>query len=620
MTDKAIDRSAVLVWETTSAKHEDRLTVISWTEYARSEKDDSFISLASEVENRSEPIRAQILAFVHETGNKTHRGKTIIETLKIRDSFSWWWMTLFALRRWHDDSNLYDLARIYALRNVLVERNISRLTAHGMPKDIEEAITSLCFSLTISFVAENTSSTSQKIKLVGGHLPLAIQAAAVIAWTAVRSGRRTHPTMQTKDGISFFDYLNGLNIKKLQNGTNASRYWGAIPRIFVSANRTNSWFHVFTPSADSPTPRRARMQIRKANSKTEDVHHLVSSSVGITVLVRSLIVFAQLAWASHKISNKHDLFVDSENGIDLTSLFSRDWIDSLRGRSAMHSAITFCAMEELLRKYPQQTAVIYLMENQPWEIALIHAWRKFQRGKIIGTPHAAAKFWELRQYVDPRSRSANGIHKFPEPDMIGVNSPFMRRLLETNSIPPERIIDLEGAGFTHLAASTSTGITSDSSLDKSALIFGEYDLSLTMGFLEVTAKSLGALNTQVTRVFRPHPMCLIAPKILTEYGFVTNDQSISEQLEVADLVIAPSSTSAAVEAYCLGIPVVILLSTGTFNFSPLRNMDGVFFASNETDLGLALSSASAVGRTNPKPYFNIDPTFTRWRSLLDGLQ
>jgi len=595
-------------------------TIILWNRYAGSNALAGLVSLPDAIEQRSDAIRSQVLAFVHETGKKSYRDKTIIETLKIRDSFSWWWMTLFALRRWHDDSNLYELAKIYALRDVLIERQITNLQITEIPDDAATAIESLCDSLGIEFQDGGVGLASTVHPQIYNKLPSTFQAFAVLVRTVFASSTKKSAEIETTGGLCFFDYLNGLDLEKYKHGVHVSRYWGAVTEIAESSNKSNSWFHLFTPSSTTPTPQIAIRNLNRSKSPARESHYLLSGYVNLRVVFLSLLVYLKICRASVMLGSKDKLFIDTQTGIDFTDLFRHEWVDSLRGRTAMHHAILFCSIEDQLRKLPPQNAAFFVMENQPWEMALIYVWKRFQSSPIIGIPHAAAKFWELRHFVDPCSRSAQAIHKFPEPDMIGVNSPFMRNLLEDNSFPPERIIDLEAAGFTHLYISPSTKSGPRTSLLKSTLIFGDYDRNLTMSLLDATTRSLSELGTQTINIFRPHPMCVVTPEILSKHGLMTNGGSISDQLEVADLVIAPSSTSAAVEAFCLGIPVVILLGTSTFNFSPLRNMDGVFFASDEKSLSVAIASASAVGRTNPRPYFNIDPIFTSWRSLLEGLQ
>lgn len=617
-------KTATLVWNSIPARANNCDLVIVWDEYAPNDVPVSVISLPTELEQNADIIRSQILSFIYKTGNKKISGKTIIESLVIRESFSWWWMTLFSLRRWHENSNLYNLARIYALRISLIEFSIEELEIVDFPRELKEPICSLCEFLSIKVVSKSSNThpahkySATQIK---NQLPTVVRAAATL-FKDIYSGVtfRKQRQFSESDGFCFFDYFVGLSESSATNGPHNSRYWGPLASLPQFHESPTGWFHIVSPDSGGLTFREAESAINENYGSPRSNHFILASKITIRIVGKSLRIYAKGMWFSLKQRRILSIFLDSDTGIDSRALFNREWLDSLRGGSAMHHAILFCSIEDQMRKLPPQKAAFFVMENQPWEMALICAWKRFQTNPIIGIPHAAAKFWELRHFVDPRSRSAHAIHKFPEPDVIGVNSPFMRKLLENNSFPPERIIDLEAAGFTHLYKSPSIRISSHNSLPKSTLIFGDYDRDLTMRLLETTARSLGELDSQTTNIFRPHPMCVVIPEILSKHGFLTNEGSISDQLEVADLVIAPSSTSAAVEAFCLGIPVVILLGAATFNFSPLRNMDGAFFASDEKGLGLAIASAASVGRTNPRPYFYIDPVFTRWRSLLDELR
>ncbi len=617
-------KTATLVWKSLPARANKSDLVIVWDEYALNCIPIPVVSLPTELEKNAEIIRSQILSFVHKTGNKKISGRTIIESLVIRDSFSWWWMTLFSLRRWHENSNLYNLARIYALRISLLEFSINELEIINFPRELKKPIRSLCGFLSIKVVSKSSKTHSVRnysAKQLKNRLPTIIRAAATI-FKDIYSGVTFSNQRQfsVSDGFCFFDYFVGLSESPSTNGHHNSRYWGPLASLPEFHESPTAWFHMVSPDSGGLTFREAKLSIKENYDCSGSSHFILASKINIEIIKKALCIYAKTVWFSLKQRRLKNIFLDLDSGIDSRALFNREWLDSLRGGSAMHHAILFCSIEDQLRKLPPQKAAFFVMENQPWEMAVIYAWKKFQSGTIIGIPHAAAKFWELRYFVDPCSRSAQGIHKFLEPDMIGVNSPFMRNFLEDNSFPSERIIDLEATRFTHLYKSLSTEIGSHTSLAKSTLTFGDYDRDLTMSLLKATARSLGELDSRTVNIFRPHPMCAITLEILSEHGFATNDGSISEQLEVADLVIAPSSTSAAVEAFCLGIPVVILLGAGTFNYSPLRNMDGVFFAADEKGLGLAIASASAAGRTNPRPYFNIDPTFARWRSLLKKLQ
>ena len=74
-------------------------------------------------------------------------------------------------------------------------------------------------------------------------------------------------------------------------------------------------------------------------------------------------------------------FVDQNTGIDFWSLFKREWLNSYRGYEALVNCLRFNRLESLISTMPHQKLGVYLIENQPWEMAMIHLWRKFKHGK-----------------------------------------------------------------------------------------------------------------------------------------------------------------------------------------------------------------------------------------------
>jgi surface carbohydrate biosynthesis protein (TIGR04326 family) len=73
-----------------------------------------------------------------------------------------------------------------------------------------------------------------------------------------------------------------------------------------------------------------------------------------------------------------------------------------------------------------------------------------------------------------------------------------------------------------------------------------------------------------------------------------------------------------VDAYILGLPVVIMLDESDLNFSPLRGRDGIKFVGSPAELADALQveGPPAQGTLARAEFFYIDPEFSRWRQLL----
>jgi surface carbohydrate biosynthesis protein (TIGR04326 family) len=89
-------------------------------------------------------------------------------------------------------------------------------------------------------------------------------------------------------------------------------------------------------------------------------------------------------------------------------------------------------------------------------------------------------------------------------------------------------------------------------------------------------------------------------------------------LAECDVAYTSSVTSAAVDAYCVGVPVVSVLDPNTLNLSPLRGCEGVLFASTPEELASTLIYATSALSTvrEHKNFFTLDSRLPRWRKLL----
>ena len=75
----------------------------------------------------------------------------------------------------------------------------------------------------------------------------------------------------------------------------------------------------------------------------------------------------------------------------------------MRGSAAVINLLWIELFDQALRDAPRQDKGFYLCENQGWERAFIHAWRKHGHGELIAVPHATVRFWDLRYFADPRT-------------------------------------------------------------------------------------------------------------------------------------------------------------------------------------------------------------------------
>ena len=252
-------------------------------------------------------------------------------------------------------------------------------------------------------------------------------------------------------------------------------------------------------------------------------------------------------------------------------------------------------------------------------MALIHAWRSYQSGKLVGIPHAAPKFWEMRRFVDPRSRIENGIGQFPQPDLVVSNSTIAKSDLLSNGVPLDNILDLEALAFQHiepLMLNNNSKVVVSNSPPKISVL-GDFNAEITDQLLSIFEHGVDSSKYQC--VFKPHPMCPVNKNRLSEIGLELFTVEIAPLLAETDIMIATSQTSAAVEGFCLGIQIILFHNRNGLNMSPLKDALEVVFISSSNELRDAIATSVQHLVNSQRPYFTLDDSLGRWSAFLRSL-
>ena len=93
---------------------------------------------------------------------------------------------------------------------------------------------------------------------------------------------------------------------------------------------------------------------------------------------------------------------------------------------------------------------------------------------------------------------------------------------------------------------------------------------------------------------------------------------IQELLAISDIVYSSLITSAAIDAYCAGLPVMTLLEGKTLNMSPLRGAKSVYFIKNSEDLSNAINTIEVTNLNQKGNYFYLNPGLPRWQKWLNN--
>ena len=117
----------VLLWDSDGILPSTNDYVVLWNSFSVPGSIHPSISIPEYVEEHSDRLRSRFLGFVHDVGNSRSGAKTVLEHLQIRPTFSYWWLTLFASKRWHPDSHITEAVKLIALEEILAAIKYSEI-------------------------------------------------------------------------------------------------------------------------------------------------------------------------------------------------------------------------------------------------------------------------------------------------------------------------------------------------------------------------------------------------------------------------------------------------------------------------------------------------------------
>ena len=126
------------------------------------------------------------------------------------------------------------------------------------------------------------------------------------------------------------------------------------------------------------------------------------------------------------------------------------------------------------------------------------------------------------------------------------------------------------------------------------------------------------LLKQYDIIIKPHPANTIDLNLYPNLIATLTYQPLKQLFSVADIVIASVFTSAALDAYCAGFPLVNYVNSSDLNFSTLKNFKSVEFVSSNEEImeSLKMENLRVSSTSNIDEIFWLNENLTAWNSLL----
>lgn len=607
------------MWDTVTPVPSEHIEPIyQWNGY---DEGPSVHSILRYADLHGERLRGKYLAWVHDLGEYRIGGRRIIDHLSFGDDLSYWWLTPIVEQNPWKSPVIIDAIRLFALEEMLKQKNMGRLRLVSANQQLHYAVRDLCGSLNIGYEWQRVPS-SHRLSLL--QIFRAMPSWARGGVSLARHLKTRWPFKKAKKcewfsgdkSIFICSYFFNIPADLAKKGQFYSRYWEDLPQMMHKLGLTSNWLQLYYPHEAVPNPEVALDWTERFNRACHDqgLHIFLDAYLSWDIVWGVLKRWVRLNLVNLRLKRIKYAFQPKGSSFSLWPLMQVEWHDSLCGHNAISNLLWIALFDKAIGQLPHQRMGLYLCENQAWERALIHAWRKYGHGQLIGVPHSTVRFWHLSYFHDSRTLNSMESCRLPRPDIMALNG-----MLSINAYAridcPAPIVECEALRYGYLS-DLKMGLPQKKGAQTqiNVLVLGDYMAASTFEMLQLLEKT-APLVLNVTWTLKPHPLCPINPEDYPALNLTIITQPLKNILQNYDIACCSNLTSAAVDAYSAGLPVIVMLTQTDFNGSPLRGLSDIDFVSSPQELMMALHRPLKTGN-NRRDFFFLDTTLPRWRQLL----
>jgi surface carbohydrate biosynthesis protein (TIGR04326 family) len=608
------------LWDSDATLPKQDGVVYSWNGYL---EDGSVRSLLGYVERHGERLKQQYLSFTHALGEESIYGKSLIEHLSFKDGLSYWWMTVF-VEKHYNRLPFVDVLRLFALEDIFKKNKPQKFLLVSANRSLHQVLKPLCYGLGIQYEwkkLKKAPAVWNRTQFYNG-LPYPIQALMSLIRYLRSYGRfRNMATPAWFDNNAMFvcGYFANVLPEQASKGVFYSKYWegmhGVINELGIKAN----WLH--HNAGDMHQTATKWIHGFNKNKEAEGFHVFLDGHLSKRVVLNVIKKWFYLNFLYWRLPGIKKAFCLQGSSLSIWPMMKEHWKNALQGPAAITNLLSIELFERALRHMPHQKLGLYLCENHAWERALIHAWRKHGHGQLIGVAHSTVRFWDLRYFLDSRTLLPSSFNQIPQPDCVALNSEIALKAYHSLGYSKDTFFLCEALRYNYLYKfALAAPVIKKEKKVKRVLILGDIFSASTHNMLQMLDEAMSYSGYQFCLSLKPHPRCSINVENYSRLNLNKVTEPLDRVIQDYDIAYASDSTSAAVDAYCAELSVVVALDGKNLNFSPLRGQANVCFVSTPHELSESLhklNKASSI-RVTGKPFFYLDPELPKWKKLLSS--
>lgn len=621
--------SLLILWDASAAPPEKEGLVYRWNGYSES---NNACSLLRYVETHGQRLRSKYLAWVHDLGESSVNGRRLVDHLVLEGDFSYWWMTLIVEQSPWKSPSITDAIRLLALEEIINQQKPGRFLLVSCDGRLHEVLSDFCRRKGIAYewsVASDNPSQRWTLQRFYQALPGSLRALLSLGSYVVRRWPfrqlSTSGWFHGAHALFICSYFFNVYPDLARAGCYRSRYWEGLHDFLRTHGLKGNWLQYYVPHDEVPNPQVALEWVKKfSRAKQEQGFHIFFDTyLSWRVVLQVLKRWLWLSFMYWRLRNIKHAFRPQGSHLTLWPLMRGDWQASMCGPLAVSNLLWIELFDKALSDLPCQSVGLYLCENQSWERALIHAWRKRGHGRLVAVVHSTVRFWHLSYFTDIRTLRSSGRYALPQPDVVALNGKAAVDAYLEVDYPRDAIVECEALRYGYLGGVLPMQPSKrPSGSPLRVLVLGDFLPSSTTSMLKLLDAAVALVTDPVAYTVKPHPNFLVKSQDYPLINFSVINDPLENALRDCDIVYSSNMTSAALEAYLVGLPVVVMLNEMELNFSPLRGLGGVRFVSTPGELADVLQSADTrfVTSAGYNDFFFLDAELPRWQRLLPSAE
>lgn len=606
------------------------------------------ISIPLELHGRLLQIRKEHASWACEMGFLPIRGVALGERLRCGAALSMWWTSLLYERHPRMTPALYDIYKLRCLELLCENHSTGEIELVGGDSLLARTLGNFCAASGITFVhkkaAKNSGAPKPLLPRVYHCLPAPLRAIVRYAhWLfGVRrklpySGRLLPGKSEKKQAL-IVTYFPNIDLEAAGRGRFLSRYWESLHDALNKQAQEEGgqfvrWLFIRFPQPGLSLSQciRLRDSFRKSGEDGASFNYL-EEFIAHGDLWRGLLRWLKLCVASLGAQNEASrAFRFKGSKMDFWLYAKKDWAESFRGWRALERSLQNLAFERHASQNGPMRFNLFPLENCPWERMLTVAARTVPlNGPVIGAQHSSIRPTDFRYFDDPATFTIPDCAAF-QPDYFCGNGESACRQWLDFGMPPSRLRQVEALRYLYLAERKKVvaqnvipaepGEPLDDGPRKKLLVLASFFEGETENLCKVLAEAIrrGLLDDWEITV-KPHPYLPVRERLGELLGPEADklrhaDGPLALVLKPGVTVLAANSTTAALEAAILHLPLMVMQATDDFDLCPIQDAPDLVRITTIDDLARALPGLEPARL--PENYLDLDPALPGWRKILD---